>query len=373
MASLSDLLTPSTKAEAHLALLGLLASGPNGFPIESWQEGNVFRNLTEAECQAYADLTVKIAAIAGGGLLDAALDAGLSDWLTLLAKSAYGIDRVEAGFTVGNATLTDGGAGPYTIVSGQLAAASADGLIYRNVDGGTLAQNGTLTLSWQAESPGVDYNVPANTLTTLVTSLAGVTIDNPIDLITQTWITTEGNDEESDASVVQRCKARWPELGSGATAAVYEKWAKEGSAEVVRVKVRENKYFSDGIVQLTIAGPSGAVSAQAVTDVDDYIEIRRPLCVRVDTVSAVNRNISISGTLYMRAAFAVDALAKATAAITLLQTQLGIGETVYGDKIAATIMGQPGSVNVDLASMADTVLAANEVPVFSLSLNVVGV
>jgi phage-related baseplate assembly protein len=366
--ALADLTSPDTPDDVFRVLLSLLASA--GFPVESWLPGEPSVTLLEVESDVYADLTTVVSLIAKGGYVDLAE----KEWLTLLAKGFYALDREPATFTQGKARLLDGGGGPHTITPRQLTAESDDGLLFTNVDGGTLLQNNTLTLTWEAEAAGAAYNVPAGALRRLKTTLPTVAIDNPIVIATGTWITQAGADEEPDATLRQRCKARWPELGTGATGLVYRKWALEASTEVTRVSALENPVTSDGIVTLWLAGANGPVGSGAVAAVNDYVQPRRPLTVRVDVASAAGRNVDVDATLYVQAAYANEetVAGQVAAALTAFGAGLAIGATVYRSALVELLMGVNGATNVVLTSPAtDVILDANEIATFTRDLTVV--
>lgn len=345
--SLSDLIKPETVDEALQTLLDLLEL--EGFPVTSWQPGSVPRTIVKAESTRYVYLLQLVAEIAKGGFVDLAS----GGWLTLLAQNVYSLTREPASFTRGNILLSDAGGGPFTIVAGQLKVAEPGGLIYSNITGGTLPLFGTLTLSWQAEAAGAKYNVPTNTAMTLRTPLPGVTASNPGG-VGGTWITQQGADEESDASLRLRCKARWPELGNGATKDAYRKWALEASLEVTRVAVIENAQGS-GTVRIFLAGPSGPVSSTAVTAVDAYIQVRRPLCVKVTTLSSTARVVNVSATIRVKASYAGALLGRANQVLTELAQSYEMGDPVYRSELIERLMGIQGVVDVVLSSPATDV------------------
>lgn len=340
----ADLIVPSTREEALAVLLAILSGGDVPFPVTSWQPGSVPLSILEAFSQVHADQTDLVAKIALGGTRDTAEGA----WLTLLARSAYGLERLPATSTVGLAPLADGGAGPHTIVAGQLIAVSTTGLYYRNTTGGVLPQNGSLTLSWKAEGPGAKYNVANNTIVSLATPLPTVTISNPAG-VSGTWITTQGRDEEIDAALGIRCEARWPELGTGATALVYKKWALEASDEVTRVFVRQNPVTA-GIVEVVVAGPDGAISAPELAAVDAYLQDpnRKPLTDRVEVSNAVNHLIDVTATLKRQAAYHVSdaaTLVEASAALEAFVEAQDMGATIYVSALVEVLMALPGMVD----------------------------
>lgn len=365
--SFSDLIVPDTKEEAWDALLAFLESA--GFPVTSWEDGSVPKTLTEGEAEAYADLSAVVAAIAKGGYLDTAPSA----WLTFLAQDIYGLPRKAAVQTKGTFRLTDAGGGPHTFTAGELIVTSSSGLRYRNSAGGTVPLSGTLDATFEAEATGATYNLPTDATLTLTTSLPTVTVTNP-GLLGGSWITQQGANEESDASLRTRCQARWPATTYMlSTAATYQAAALTASAEVTKVKVFPNDP-EPGQVKVVLAGTSGAVSGGAVSDVEAYIEDRLPLCVNASVVSAANLAITVTAELQCQAAYASAVLAQAEAALAALQAALDIGATVYRSALIEALMSPDGLVNVSLSTPAsDQALTATQVATFTAALTVLAV
>lgn len=349
--SLADLITAKSADELLEELLTELQG--RGFPATDWQPGSVPRTLLEAYAEQLASFSTAQAAVAAGGFLDTSSGA----WLTLLAEQVFDVERKEALTTKGTVRLTAAaGAGPYTITVGQLWVATASGKRFTNVAGGTLTIGGTLDLEFEAESPGASFNVGSATITTLVTSLAGVTVNNPAS----PWITRAGTDEESDTSLRQRCRDRLPTIGTGATASAYRTWAQEASEEVRRVLVSADG--GTGEVTVVIAGDDGPVSSGAVTDVEDALDERKPITDTVDVQNAVAEPINVTATLYGDATFEESALAEAEDAVAAVINAFSIGGTVYRAAIIEALMSPEGVQNVVVSAPAsDTALAATEV------------
>lgn len=169
------------------------------FPVTNWTAIGVGNSLVQVDAQALSDLNVLVAQAIAGGFTQSWLNPPIVNgtptpppdgWLDLLAQNFYNIDRASALQTQGIAVLTAlATAGPYTVLPGQLFAASANGqFTFTNLTGGTIATGGTLSLLWQAIDPGASYNqvesvgIGANGywLTALLTPLAGVSVSNPL-------------------------------------------------------------------------------------------------------------------------------------------------------------------------------------------------
>ena len=364
---LASLIVPLTKDDAFGITLKFLRLA--GFPVTSWASSSVPRVLVEVFGQALADLSATVSQIARSGFLSLAE----GDWLTLVADEFFDVQRKPPVFARGTAVLTDTGGGPFTILPGQLWAASKSGRRFTNVAGGTLPLGGTLVLEWQAENSGADFNVPSGDLSTLLTPLPGVTVANP-PLPSGTWLTQQGVDEESDPSVRERCQEKWSSLGAGGNAPAYAFHAKNASDQVTRVRVYEATP-KGGEVTLVLAGPAGAIIDPTVlTKVFDYLEDgRRPQCVTVHVLSATNRAIFLLGQVRVRATVLDPAKAYVSAQITDLQKTLDIGAPVAVATLIDRIMNAPGVLNVGLVDIfgnplipvsSDFVLAPTEVATF---------
>lgn len=315
------------------------ALSATSFPTTSWQPGSVPRKLLEADAEANEERDVLDVAIASGGFLEKA-DPGVADdsvagpWLRLLAYTVYGVQWRVGVQARGQVVLVDAGAqGPFTFAPGELVAASSGGRRYANSTGGTLTLSGTLTLDFTAEGVGAEYNVPVGSVTQLLTVRPGVTISNPAVGSTGTWLTRQGTDPETQAELRQRCRNRWPTLGTGGAPSGYEFWATEASPEVTRVYVTASTTIA-GAVNVYLAGPAGPVSPAAVADVQEYLERVAPVTVVPVALSAEALPVTVAGTVRVVASRLTEARAVAEANLARLFAVLPIG----GDKRA----GLPG-------------------------------
>lgn len=336
----------------------------SSFQPTSWQPGSTGLTLLETDAQVTEDVYTLARVIAAGGLLDYATD----DWLDLLGENLYNLSRLQGSFTKGSLVLTDTtGAGPFVQAAGSLWARSASGLLYFNAAALTIPQNSNVTATFQAEQVGQRFNVGNATITTLVTALAGVTVNNP-NPGSGTWITVQGADVESDALYRSRCKARWGTLGTGPTAEVYDLWARTASTEVTRTTVRPSPTVP-GEVEVFLAGPSGPVSGGAETDVDDYIQPRVSLTNTVLVDSATAHPVTVTAAVYVRAGFETQAAIECAANLDALFTALPVGGTLYLSNIIEELSLPTGVRNVTVAApVADVVLTALEVATLTQNL-----
>lgn len=341
------------------------------FPVTSWRQGDVARTLVEIDAEALSNLGTLVAAIAKGGFLRSAS----GSWLTLLAREVYAVERNPAVATKGSVVLTDAAsAGPFTLAPGQIRVASGSGLRFQstNLTQLTLPQGGSLTITVQAEQPGAAYNVANGTITSLLSVLPGVTVNNP-DPGSGTWVTTQGVDEESDAALVSRCEARWPESGYGSPAASYDLWARTASPSITRTKVQASGTVG-GQVDVYVAGPSGPVVGGDVALAQAYITPRAPLTSTPVVASAAALAVTVTATLFGKAQYEAAAKLAAAAALEEFFRSLPIGGTVYRNAVIAVLQkgtaANPvtGVENVTLtAPTSDAVLTTAQVATLTLS------
>lgn len=365
--SLAQLLRPMTADELRARIISGLQTA--GFPTSDWattKQGGLENGNVDMVAGVLADLQgKKLADAIMGGFLDFAI----GPWMTLLAKRYYQIDRTPATFTIQKVFLICADtAGPYTIQPGDLLVTGPTGNHYRNIDGATLPSGGGISLQFQAETAGAAFADPAATLTTLVTSLPGVTVSNqrsmtpnPAALVTgskstgtiiptvpifptvpeadnfrvkietdgivgtayysvsidngktysppalllpiqavpgsamfvalnnpansqsfktgdvffwgATPILQQGSDEESDARLVARCRARYLTLSDVPTSATVVLWARQAAPEVARVRVAADPNAANRMV-VYISGSAGAAVPSTVVVVQKYITDR---------------------------------------------------------------------------------------------------
>lgn len=374
MPTLADLLTPRTRPQWRDLLLNELRDA--GFAVGLAPSGDNRRNVVEFFAAGLAKVDEVVAKVAAGAFLETAL----GDWLDLRARSGFDVEPKVATMTTGTVRLTCAAtAGPYVINPGQVwvgraAAGSTPARRYQNTTGGALPSGGTLNVQVSAEAPGSAYNLGNGQITQVFTGLPGVTVSNPAVAPPATWITTPGTDKEAPAPLRQRARSRWGTQGRGANDDAYFYLATTASAEVTRVRVTTNP--GDGTLVLYLAGPSGGVSAGAVSAVQRDIDKAKPLTDRPTAYSATNTTVAVLGAVYVRAAqLAVVQLAVERERL-VMQAELGIGDPVDLAELNAVLrrprdvngLVVPGVTDVDLTSpTGDTTIASTAVAVLDFS------
>lgn len=341
------------------------------FPVASWHSGSFQKHFVETESTMFADLSALIRNVAKGGMIRSAAEIG-DEWVDLCAADFFDEVRKPAVYTQGKWRLVDAeGIGPITIQPGSFWVANADKTFrYVNVDPApvVLPLDGSATLTLQAERPGSQWNVGVGALTELLTPQPGLVGANEA-LDTGTWITQQGADKESSASLILRCLSKWATLGSGANDGAYLYAAMSASPEITFPRVY-SPY--GGAVRVVLRGSAGPVSNAALAAAAARVERMRPLGVPdVVMLNATVRQELVAGTLVPpRNTDPAVAIGAAQAAVDKLARETKIGARVSREKIIWALMDTQLDDCALTAPAVDFQLSANEVWVPSYALDV---
>lgn len=375
-----QLTSPVTYAQARQTAIALLVSlGFKG--AASWQEGSWPRTLgIEVPAAIIADLRGLAVAIASSGFNESAS----GSFLTVFSRSHYDNARAPAVKTQGTLVLTAlPSALSNTFGPQELVASDNFGHTFRNLTGATLEPGAVLALGWEAEVAGSASNVAAGLITTLVTTLAGVSVSNP-----GSWITRVGAQAESDAKLRLRNSSKWGTRADTAPAAAYEHWALSANGAITRVYVDDDNPLGPGTVHIWIASDlvdapvdltDVAASVVALIEGQTDGRVRRGIGAIVSCAPAVAHNLPIDAIVYVATSWQDTAPAAIKAAIETLYATLPIGgirtdgasgalpfASLYG-----AVMRVPGVVNVKfntpdpMVTLGDRALLPSEIAVLS--------
>jgi hypothetical protein len=365
--------TPMTKDEFLAGMLTLADS--LGFPTSAWQPGSVAREILEITAQQLSNGSEITSAIAAGGLLDYATEG----WLTLLAKSVYNLDRIEATFGTGSVTMTNASGVGYVIAANDVHFLnSTTGSTYTNTTGGTLNAGSTLTVDIIADIAGSTANAVAGQIDALVTPLLGVTVSNAAALT--------ASDAESDDQLRARCRASLAAASPNGPSDAYNYFATSSvrqngsSVGVTRSKVEQ----SQGNVTVYVATDSGAVTGSAgdpATDlgaVNDNIQkncVPTGMTATVATATAVAT--TVTGDAYLKAGSTISPASCQALILAQLQAywktipiggfDIGGGGKIFLDAIIGQVFqAHPDIIQVTIsAPVVDVSLAAFNVSTLS--------
>jgi hypothetical protein len=162
------------------------------------------------------------------------------------------------------------------------------------------------------------------------------------------WITTQGSDDETDASLQARCNARWSSLSPVPVSNFYYLLATSTpnvGSQVTTVIVQPDSVIS-GQVNMVVAGPAGVLPPATVADIQDYVTPRVPGTERCVVVSPSTQNVTFAGTITVSAAQLVAAQAAIETAMTNLVAAVGINGTIRIASIIDEIMDVAGAVDI---------------------------
>lgn len=289
--SLNDLITPLTKEQVQASIYRVL--GALGVNTTSWKTGAVVRTQIVASSIILAALSQLQANIARSGFLEFST----GDWLTLLARYVYGVERNTATFAAGLVTLTNTGGGVYAFDPGDLIVLDArTGKSYRNSGSISLSAMTTLAnVEVVATEAGSASNAAAGEISQLQTTLLNVGVTNPAGVV--------GADDETDPELRIRCYEQlgalspmgpWDAYGAAVRSA---KRADGSSLGITRTRIKKDGF---GGVTTYIANNSGAVGSDDVAIADEAChQFAAPLGVNPTTVSANEVDVDVAYELWM--------------------------------------------------------------------------
>lgn len=335
------------------------------FDVDSWKPGGGYHTVARALSSGLSVLSEVVQMVAAGGYLDHAR----GPWLTLLARSWFGLRRRAATYAVQTVRLTlDAGASPETIVAGTVWVATESGLRFNLTSGGTVPTGESMTFSAKAEHPGSEYNVSVGTVTKLVTPRPGLTVTN-------IGLATAGLAAERDSELRARCRARWATMAAHAPSATYAFWAltddngSDARPGVTRCYVDDSNPEGAGTVNVYLADEAGPADPVVVATVDVALQGKRGISTVLQTLGAVPATVNPVGTVWVRGTTPTDAREAGVVALNTLLAETPIGghaiggeRGLFNDQLAASIRGVPGVVRVSLSS-AEHLLSIGEVPV----------
>lgn len=194
--TIDELTTPLTRAEVQQSIYDVL--GILGVSTTSWKSGAVVRSMIVATSVVVSALSQLQANIARSGFLQYAV----KDWLTLVARYVYGVERIEATFASGEVTLSNSGGGVFAFDPDDLIFSNpATGATYRNTAAVNIAAlEPGVVVPVRATVAGSASNANPGDITVMTTVVLGVTCTNVNSLT--------GADQESDSELRTRCSER---------------------------------------------------------------------------------------------------------------------------------------------------------------------
>lgn len=368
--ALDELITPLTEEQVLERFLSILETYQ--VPARSWRKGGSLRTILRAVARTYSDLTKLMAAFIKSGFLEHAE----GDWLTLLARYVYGVERKSATYATGQVTLTNTGGGLFPFGAEQLrllkTVSSTVKKAYVNTEAFTLNPGETRTITVRAVEPGTTSNANVGEINAAATPMYSVGIANAEPIL--------GIDAETDPELREACIDKLGTLSVGGVRGAY-KFAASRATRPDGTPVNINRIFvseesSIGVVDIFCASPSGAADPSDIGYVRDAVEeVARPDSVTANVAAATPVPVERSLVVWAKAAPGVtgdDIKASALAALATLSRTYPVGgerkppateRYLFADNISGTAKAVHAAIfDVD-GEGDDKLLEKNEVAV----------
>jgi uncharacterized phage protein gp47/JayE len=207
----------------------------------------------------------------------------------------------------------------------------------------------------------------------MVSTFLGVTCSNDVAL--------SGLDAEEDEALRDRCRDSLAALSIGGPSRAYEYYAKSATypdgTPVGITRVLVMPATGDGHVDVYIAGPSGAVTAEAVAAVQASFDANvTPYGFSAIAISATNLSIAAGSEIWLPASLSVTTEAAKLIVLTALQDyvqSVPIGGVVIppssGQVYASMLLGEvanaiPGTLKAQIFT-SDIIVSTGQVPIWT--------
>lgn len=377
MISLTALLNPTTQPQLRASLVSKLKS--YGVPADQWVSGGTYSTILTAISYVFAGL----ASLVTSALSSIFLSTATGAWLVALAYYVYGVVAQQATFGVGTVTLTNIGGGVYNFAAGSVVMQATNGNTFvstaaLSLGAGTPSVPTVVTLAVQAQAQGSIGGAGAGQITTLTTSMPGVSVTNAIAVL--------GLDADSDATVRSKCLAAIAARSYfGPTGAYYAAIYGYGnvagalnSVTQLPVAINRIQVYRDpntGAITVFVASPNGAADPNDVIGCQTAVNaIAQPMGVTASVSSCAVVPFTAQITLWSTSAGSAAAATIAAAAATAVGNALAlypIGGHVeppastgylFGAYVQAAAMSvDPTCFSCSLSPSGDLALGAGQV------------
>jgi uncharacterized phage protein gp47/JayE len=331
-----------------------------GFQATSWQPGSVPFVLLEAAATVCTDLYIFAADVAGGGYGETARGQWADDW----ADDRYAETRTKERFATG-VMVAAGNGNSHSPTAGAFVVElnPPDGRTWVSTAGVTIPAVGSVNVPMRGSQAGARFNIPSGATLRVVSGFAGVTVTNPPQPGSQTWLSIAGADTESDRAFTGRCPQKWSTLSIAIPKGYYPARIRQLIPTITKAVVLDDNPLGPGSAELIVATGAGPASAGDVTAANAALAIIRSVGAgKLQARAAVAETMLVEGTAYVAAAHLSTARAAVTQELATLQTDLEIGGRIYAAEIIRIVKSQTGVRNfvpssglVDLTPAPDAV------------------
>ncbi len=378
MSAVDELTTPLTREEIEAAIYAAIEA--YGVSTSGWKPGAVTRTVIAAVSIALASLSTLQAQLARLGFLR--LSHGT--WLEAVARNVYGVEKIHGTFATGPVTLSNAGGGVFTVDVGDLVVIdSGTGKAYRNIEAFSLNAFETgKQVTVRAIERGTASNALAGGIDAIQTTMLGVTVTNEAALV--------GQDEESDAQLIQRCLGKIAALSPNGPKDAYRFVAFDAKTDDgTPAGVTRATTSADGLggVDMVVATASGTLDG-ALGDTTTPLgaveaavhQLAEPLAITARVASATPLLIPFQYTVHMRSGSRTpnevrDAINAAAALRVGIQpiggSRIAPGPgyvfTDFLEAVISQVVGTDDLLDLTLVEPpADIVVGASEAPVLGV-------
>jgi hypothetical protein len=257
----------------------------------------------------------------------------------------------------GTGTLTLGGSpvGSHQVLINidSTGASGVAGWSYQ-LDGAPFVSAGTVSSVTDLGGDGIDI--------TLVNGGSGTSFvegDTYLFSTPGSWITTQGGDDETNDALKTRDRNRWSSLSDIATEEYYELLARSTpsvGSQVTQVIVLPDADINNRL-NITVAGPEGALPGGTVTAIQAYVSSRARITDNPVVQSPAGVDITLAATISVSFAQLSAAQDAAQTAMIDYVNSVGINGTIRISKIVELVMEITGIV--DISGTTINAVAAN--------------
>lgn len=249
--TIEQLITPLTPKQCKTKMYEVLAALQ--VSTTSWKPGGVTRLTIAVFAIIAAALSITISLLARSAFLTLSTGA----WLTLVARHVFGTERFPATQAIGMMRLVNSQGGSFSKNVGQVTIAGPTGKTYRNTAVFTLGANSAVNVPFASDELGIGANAGIGTLTTLVTTMVGVTVTNTTAFV--------GRNEESDDALITRALLKPQSLSPNGARGAYQWFAlnarRASDGQLIGVnRVSVSHSSGTNTTTVTVATPAGALT-----------------------------------------------------------------------------------------------------------------
>ena len=391
MTTLDQALTVRTESEVRVDLSNEIAArggDDQGFPETSTQ-----RKLLDVDAAGIsAEETIRADVTRSTSLAllpEIAPENGRDAWIEHAARGRFSLDRDPATAALHVFRLTNSATGvQWTFAPGELRArfgkldfvnvTKPDILDYSGA--GTLAIGGTLDLLFECQTAGTSGNIPANTVTQLVTVYAGVSVSNPAIGSTGRSIYRPARDAETNASLLDRMGSRMGASSAGGSNGSLVEWLHEAFAfagvtfTITKWLIVDTNPRGPGTTDVYLANATGPATAEEVATAQAYYDKREPsgsggppgILVKPSVPRAITITVTVKNSSNLAA------LADSQAVVTTLNAEAPLGGWIlYRTEVIQRLMDVDGTIDLPYLDFENTTFAPGESLVMSANITVI--